>query len=95
MMIAGMNESARCAVEEVKRETAKELLENMGAILVELCNEVRMISEAVYRGGDRKPVEEVTNEPKGMPPMVAIMQGQRDAAEGVLKELVKIREALW
>ena len=31
-MIVGMNESARCAVEEVKRETAKELLETMGVI---------------------------------------------------------------
>ena len=91
----GMNESARCAVEEVKRETAKELLDNMGAILKELNNEVRMISDAVYRGGNSNPVEEVPNEPKGMPPMVAIMQGQRDAAEGLLKEVVKIREALW
>lgn len=91
----GMNESARCAVEEVKRETAKELLENMGAILKELNNQVRMISDAVYRGGNCNPVEEVPNEPKGMPPMVAIMEGQRDAAEGLLKEVVRIREALW
>lgn len=94
-MITVMNENTRCAVEEVKRETAKELLENMGAILVELNNEVRMISDAVYRGGNCNPVEEVPNEPKRMPPMVDIMQEQRDAAAGVLKELVRIREALW
>ena len=93
-MIVGMNESARCAVGEVKRETAKELLENMGAILMELNNEVRMISDAVYRGGNCDLVEEVPNEQK-MPSIVAIMRGQRDAAEEVLKELVRIREALW
>lgn len=93
-MIYAMNESARCAVEEVKGETAKELLENMGAILKELNKEVRMISDAVYRGGNFNPLEEEPNEPK-MPPMVAIMRGQRDAAEEVLKELVRIREALW
>ena len=94
-MTVVMNELERCAVEEAKRETAKELLDNMGAILVELNNEVRMISDAVYRGGNCNPVEEVHNEPKGMPPMVFIMQEQRDAAERVLGELVRIREALW
>lgn len=90
-----MSELTACAVEKKERETAQELLENMGAILKELNNEVRMISDAVYRGGNSNPVEEVPNEPKGMPPMVAIMKGQRDAAEGLLKEVVKIREALW
>ena len=84
-----------CVGEEAKRETAKELLENMGAILKELNNEVRMISDAVYRGGNCNKVEEVLNEPKGMPPMVVIMRGQRDTAEYLLKEIVKIREALW
>lgn len=84
-----------CSVEEQKRETVKELLENMGAILVELNNNVRMISDAVYRGGNLKTVEEVNNEPKEMPPIVAIMQGQRDSAEEILKEVVKITEALW
>lgn len=94
-MIVGMNESARCAVEEAKRETAKELLENMGAILKKLNTEVRMISDAVYRGCNCNPVEEVPDEPKGMSPMVVIIKGQRDAAEEVLRELIKIREALW
>lgn len=94
-MIVGMNESAPCVGEEAKRETAKELLETMGVILEQLSNEVRMISDAVYRGCNCNTVEEVPNEPKGMPPMVAVMKGQRDAAEGVLKELVRIREALW
>ena len=86
--------ATKCSVEEPRRETAKELLENMGAILRELNNEVRMISDAVYRGRNCNPVEEEPNEPK-MPPMVAIMREQRDVAEEVLKELVRIREALW
>lgn len=84
-----------CSVEEQRRETAKELLDNMGAILKELNHEVRMISDAVYRGCNCNPVEEVPNELKEMPPMIAIMKGQRDAAEEALKELVRIREALW
>lgn len=93
-MMVGMNESAQCAAE--KRETAKELLESMDVILDELNDEVRMISDAVYRGGICNQVEEATNEPKPpMPPMVDIMKEQRDKAGGALRELVKIREALW
>ena len=87
----GMNESAQCAAE--KRETAKELLESMGVILEAMRNEVRMIADAVYRGCT--PVEEVPNEPKATPPMIVIMQGQRDAAGEILRELERIREALW
>lgn len=91
-----MDGSANCAVGEEKRETAKELLESMGVILDELNDEVRMISDAVYRGGNCNPVEGVPKEPKPpMPPMVVIMKEQRDKAGGALRELVKIREALW
>jgi len=84
-----------CSEEEQRRETVKELLETMGVILEELNNEVRMISDAVYRGGNHKQVEEAPNEPKEMPPMIAIMKEQRDAAEVTLRELQRIREALW
>ncbi len=85
-----------CAGEEAKRETAKELLENMGCILGEMDNQVAMISDAVYRGG--KNVEKgpaLTNEPCATPPMVVTMKLQRDTAEHLLKEIIKIREALW
>lgn len=85
-----------CAVDEAKRETAKELLENMEAILGEMENQVAMISDAVYR--DENHVEKGrarTNEPCATPPMVVIMRGQRDTAEYLLKEIIKIREALW
>lgn len=88
-------ENAQICAGEEKRETAKGLLENMGAILKELNNEVRMISDAVYRGGNRPTDEEVPNEPKGMPPMVVTMREQRDTAECLLKDIIKIREALW
>lgn len=84
-----------CAAEEPRSETAKELLETMGVILEELNNEVRRISDAVYRGGNCNPVEEVPNNLKEMPPMIAIMKGQRDAADEALRGLVKISEALW
>lgn len=87
-----------CSVEEPKRETVKELLENMWSILKEMENQVAMISDAVYRG-DEKRVEKgqavTTNEPCATPPMIVMMSMQRDTAEYLLKEIVKIREALW
>lgn len=83
------------SVEEPKRETAKELIEDMGAILDQLNNQVRMISDAIYRGGNCNQGNVETNEPKGMPPLIFIIQEQRDVAREVLKEVVKIREALW
>lgn len=85
-----------CSVEEPKRETARELLQTMGCILKEMKNQVDMISDAVYRGENRVEKGQVqTNEPCATPPMVAIMQEQGDTAEYLLKEIVKIREALW
>lgn len=77
-----------------KRETVKELLGNMDGILREMENQVAMISDAVYKGGN--PVEkEPNNEPCATPPMIIIMQRQRDTAERLLKEIIKIRESLW
>lgn len=84
-----------CAVEETKRETAKELLENMGEILREMGNQVSMISDAVYRGGEKCVEKGPANEPCATPPIVVMMRAQRDAAEHLLKEIVKIREAMW
>lgn len=82
--------------EEQKRETAKELLEDTQNIFREMENQVAMISDAVYRGEnhvEKGPV--LTNEPCATPPMVVMMREQRDIAEGLLKEIIKIREALW
>lgn len=84
------------AKEEQKRETAKELLEDTRSIFREMENQVAMISEAVYRGENS--VEKgpaLTNEPCATPPMVVMMRLQRDTAEHLLKEIIKIREALW
>ena len=83
-----------CSGEEQKRETAKELLDSMGVILGEIANQVGMISDAVYRG--EHPVEkEPVNEPRATPPMVVMMKLQIDTANLLLKEIIKIREALW
>ncbi len=85
-----------CAGEEQRRETAKELLENMWSILGEMDIQVTMISDAVYRGGkNEEKGPALTNEPRATPPMVVMMREQRDAADRLLKEIVKIREALW
>lgn len=90
-----MNDFANaCPVEEQRRKTAKELLESMGCILREMEDQISMISDAVYRGGNCE-VKEPANEPRATPPMVVIMQEQRDTAEHLLKEILKIREALW
>ena len=83
-----------CLVEDQRRETAKELLENMGSILREMENQVAMISDAVYRG-ENHVEKEPANEPCAMPPMVVMMKLQIDTAESLLKEIIKIREALW
>ena len=80
--------------EERREGTARELLENMGNIFREMKHELAMISGAVYRG-ETCTKEEPDNEPCTTPPMIVIMQLQRDAAEDLLKEIVKIREALW
>ena len=85
-----------CSGEEQKRETVKELLEDTDKYLREMKNHIDMISDAVYRGANR--VEKgpaTTNEPRATPPMVVIMREQRDTAECLLKEIIKIREALW
>lgn len=85
-----------CAEAEVKRETAKELLENMWCILREMENHVTAISDAVYRGENHvEKGQALTNEPCATPPMVVMMKLQIDAAERLLKEIIKIREALW
>lgn len=85
-----------CSGEEQKKETAKELLDDTRCILREMENHVAMISDAVYRG--ERPVETgpaLTNEPCATPPMVVMMREQRGTADRLLKEIVKIREALW
>lgn len=90
-----MNELAQCAGEAAKIETAKELLESMGVILEGISNEVRMIADAVYRGGICNKVDEVPDGPKVMPPMIVTMKEQRDMARDILRALERIREALW
>lgn len=86
-------DNMRIGVEQ-KRETAKELLGDMDGILREMATQVAMISDAVYRG-EKLVKDELNNEPCAPPPMVVIMQEQRDTAERLLKEIIKIREALW
>lgn len=83
-----------CSGEEQRRETVKELLENMESILGEMGIQVAMISDAVYIG-EKHVEKEPANEPRTMPPMVVMMREQRDTAECLLKEIIKIRETLW
>ena len=92
-----MNELAQChysdnrgAETEERMETAKELLENMGDILMELNIQVHIIAEALYRGVDKVP-----DESKETKPMIAIMKDQRDMAESALREVMRIRAVLW
>ena len=89
-----MIDSKNFEVCEERKETVKELLDNMGGILAEMEHEVIMISEAVYRGRNTVPKEPL-NDLEAVPPMLVIMRGHRDLAEAVLKEIKEIREALW
>lgn len=85
-----------CLVEEPKRETAKNLLEDTDKYLREMKNHIDMISDAVYRGANHvEKGPDTTNEPCATPPMIVTMRAQRDTAECLLKEIIKIREALW
>ena len=79
---------------ERRSEPAKDILTTTGAILREIADQVRMIGDAVYRGGE-------TNRPMpqekldGEPPMLVILDAQRGMAKDILEEVAKIREALW
>lgn len=83
-----------CAGVEKKRETAKTLLGNMDAILIEMAHQVTMIADAIYRG-ESHVENELDNEPRAELPMVVIMQQHVDTADRLLEEIKKIREALW
>lgn len=74
------------------RETAMEIIANIAAILNETKNQVDLIDMAIY--GNR--VEETTtNEMPPKPPMLVILEQQREIAEDILKSIVHIREGLW
>lgn len=74
------------------RETAMEIIENIAAILNETKNQVDLIDMAIY--GNR--VEETTtNEMPPKPPILVILEQQREIAEDILKSAVHIREGLW
>ncbi|MBQ1296562.1 MAG: hypothetical protein IIY21_21130 [Clostridiales bacterium] len=74
------------------RETAMEIITNLAAILDEIKHQVDSIDMAIY--GNR--VEDsTTNEKPPKPPMLVILEQQREIAEDILKSIVHIREGLW
>lgn len=92
-MLDFTNASISSGTVEPKRETVKDILDNMGSILAELEHTINMISDAVYQGNTV--AEEPKNEPCCDPPMIVMMTMQRDMAEDLLKKTVKIKEVLW
>lgn len=78
-------------------ETVKAILENMDNILFEIERHIEMIADGVYRGEPpAKCVDSpISNVAPQMPPMRVIIKSQRDRTEKILKELVRLEEALW
>ena len=74
------------------RETAKDTIVNLAAILTEIKNEVDLIDSAIY--GNRS-TETTAKEEPSMPPMLLMLKQQRDFAEDILKIIAHIREGLW
>ena len=82
-----------CMVESNdKRETAKDIMLNLAAILTEIKNQVDSIESAIY--GNRS-AETNAKEESTIPPMLMMLRQQRDFAEDILKITMRIREGLW
>lgn len=79
----------RCVPLE-RRETAKEILENMDAILKELSGELVRIDNAIY---PQRPCEE-KNEPQDECLLGTLLR-QKDTAQALLGIAIHIREGLW
>lgn len=84
-----------CMVDNEPRETVKDIILNLAAILTEIKSQVDSIESALYG----KRLAE-TNAGDGMeevpfPPMLMLLRQQRDFAEDILKIIIHIREGLW
>lgn len=84
-----------CKKETPKGKTVKCMLEELDAILKEIGHEVGMIADAVYRGSEPTQCREKDDELVKNPPMAVIIENHVNHAEILLKEIVKIREAMW
>ena len=91
MLNLNYGEMATCEPGDTKTETAKEILENMDAILKELFAELRRIDDAIY---SPRNVEENANEPK-QDCILATLHRQRNTARALLDLAIHIREGLW
>lgn len=85
-------EMATCEPRDTKPETAKEILENMDAILKELFAELRRIDDAIYSPKNEGTVD--SDEPK-QECFLGTLNRQRNVAEALLHLAVHIREGLW
>ena len=74
-------------------ETVKGVMENTGAILKETYNVVQMIRDALI--GPEPSTNQGVNEPRADKSIVDTMVEQRDFAERILKDIVRVMEALW
>lgn len=73
--------------------TAKDVIENTGAILKETYNVVHMIRDALI--GPEPLTNQGVNEPRADKSMIDTLVEQRDFAERILRDIVSVREALW
>jgi len=77
-----------------KKETVKQILENMDAIQRETIAELVMITDALVDGSHPGGTED-TNEPRQSLAILDELRIKRDNAEAILKLVVRIRSCLW
>lgn len=82
-------------IEVKKDKTIRGMLEELDTILNEIGDQVRMIADAVYRGSVPTQCVVADNELTRNPPMAVVIADQVNHADILLKEIVKIREAMW
>ena len=73
--------------------TVKEVIENTGAILKETYGVVQTIRDALI--GPEPLATQGVNEPRADKTMVDTMVEQREFAERILRDIVRVRDALW
>lgn len=84
-----------CERENQKCKTIKGMLDELDAMLNGIGYEIGVIADAVYRGYSPTKCRNEDDEMPEAPPLAVIIENHVTHAETLLKELVKIREAMW
>ena len=81
-----------CEPCDAPKETAKNIIENTGAILGELANTLNMVESALL--SPRVNTQEPVQNPRDLC-LYEMLSAQRNLAEDILHTAARIREVLW